>query len=267
MEWDGRRVRLGPSTLRNDRIEVAGDFSAAAFFITAAAVTPGSAIVVRRVGVNATRTGLLDALRAMGAAIELRDARTACGEPVADVAVQWRQLTAAAVDAATALRAIDEIPLLALAGAFARGVTTIAGVADLRTKESDRIAAIERLLGTAGIEAGYERGVLRVTGGIPAAQGRRLATDGDHRIAMAGAVLGCGAGPVVLDEAESFGVSFPGFVESLAACGQARSGCRLGRLCAALGVARCARVALGRGRSRGRLVLGLLRRTAGAGTA
>ncbi len=217
VEWDGRRVRLGPAPLRNDRIEVAGDFSAAAFFITAAAVTPGSSIIVRGVGVNATRTGLLDALRAMGAAVELREPRDVCGEPVADVAVRWRPLMGAAIDSATALRAIDEIPLLALAGAFARGVTTIAGVADLRAKESDRIAAIQRLLGTAGIEAGYERGVVRVAGGAPSALGRSLATGGDHRIAMAGAVLGCAAGPVVVDDAESVGVSFPRFVESLTA--------------------------------------------------
>ncbi len=216
IEWSERSIHLGRSTLASKRVEVAGDFSAAAFFITAATVTPGSGLVIRDVGVNPTRIGLLEALGAMGAAVELRNPRTVCGEPVADLAVTPRTLRAASIGPNVALRAIDEIPLLAIAAAFASGTTTIAGVGDLRSKESDRIAAIERMLAAVGIEAIYERGVLRVTGGIPAARGVRIETRDDHRTAMAGAVLGCAAGPLAIDSDESLDVSFPGFLGALA---------------------------------------------------
>jgi 3-phosphoshikimate 1-carboxyvinyltransferase len=129
--------------------------------------------------------------------------------------VAYRRLEAATIDAATALRAIDEIPLIAIAAAFAAGTTTIAGVSDLRSKESDRIAAIERLLGAVGIDSSYERGVLRITGGMPAARAA-VRTEHDHRIAMAAAVLACAAGPLSVDGTESIDVSFPGFDEALA---------------------------------------------------
>ena len=120
-----------------------------------------------------------------------------------------------------ALRAIDEIPLLAIAAAFASGTTTIAGVGDLRTKESDRIAAIERLLDAVGIEAVYEAGSPARPGGSPAARGIRVETRHDHRIAMAAAVLACAAGPLAIDSDESLDVSFPGFLEALGALRQA----------------------------------------------
>jgi 3-phosphoshikimate 1-carboxyvinyltransferase len=215
IEWNERRVRLGRSALEGKAIEVSGDFSAAAFFIAAAAVTPGSSILVRDVGTNPTRIGLLEALRAMGATIELRDGRTVCGEPRADIAVYWAPLAPASISAQTALRAIDEIPLLAIAAAFAPGVTTIAGVADLRTKESDRLDAIERLLAAVGIEARYDRGLLRIAGGNPVANGTCVPTRGDHRIAMGAAALACAAGPLAIDSAASVDVSFPGYLEAL----------------------------------------------------
>ena len=212
IEWDGRSVRLGESALHGGSVEIAGDFSAAAFFITAAAVTPGSELTVRDVGVNPTRTGLLDALRAMGAAIELHNQSLRCGEPVADLTITERPLSAASIGPDVALRAIDEIPLLAIAAAFARGTTTIAGVADLRSKESDRIAAIERLLGSLGIGAAYERGTLAISGGAPKLRPDSIETHGDHRIAMAASVLGRAAGPVFFNGAESLDVSFPEFL-------------------------------------------------------
>jgi 3-phosphoshikimate 1-carboxyvinyltransferase len=215
IEWNARGVELNGTALASRAVEVAGDMSAAAFFITAAAITPGSAILVGGVGVNPTRTGLLDALRAMGASIELRDERTRCGEPVADVAVEYRALGAARIGTEVALRAIDEIPLLAVAAAFASGTTTIDGVADLRTKESDRIAAIERLLDAVGIRAVSERLGLAIAGGGPAPRGGPVATHDDHRIAMAAAVLGCAAGPLAIDSDASLDVSFPGFVRAL----------------------------------------------------
>ncbi|MFZ0033071.1 MAG: 3-phosphoshikimate 1-carboxyvinyltransferase [Candidatus Cybelea sp.] len=217
IEWNERCVRLAAGSLESRALEIAGDFSAAAFFITAAAITPGSALVIRDVGVNPTRIGLLDALRPMGAAIELRNQRSRCGEPVADVAVESGPLRATSVGADLALRAIDEIPLVAIAAAFAAGTTTIAGIADLRSKESDRIAAIERLLAAVGCETSYDRGVMRIVGGTPQTRHSIVETGHDHRTAMAAAVLGCAAGPVTIDSGESLDVSFPGFLASLEA--------------------------------------------------
>jgi 3-phosphoshikimate 1-carboxyvinyltransferase len=216
VDWNERAVRLRPSALRARPIEIAGDFSAAAFFITAAAITPGSRVIVRDVGVNPTRTGLLDGLQAMGASIRLENRRDVSGEPIADVTVEHRALAATSVSPDLALRAIDEIPLLAIAAAFAAGTTTIAGTGDLRFKESDRIAAIERLLGAVGVAAQYERGSLRIPGGLCAARGADVETHGDHRIAMAAAVLACAAGPLAIDSDASLDVSFPGFLEALA---------------------------------------------------
>lgn len=213
--WTERSVRLDAGPLTGGEVEVAGDFSAAAFFITAAAITPGSSLVVRNVGVNPTRTGLLDALRSMGAAIELRNARTQSGEPVADILVEHCSLGPIAAGADLAVRAIDEIPLIAIAGAFATGTSSIAGAADLRSKESDRIAAIERLLAAVGIESDYEGGLLRIRGGSPAGSRGLIETQGDHRIAMAAATLACAAGPLAVDNADSVDVSFPGFCREL----------------------------------------------------
>jgi 3-phosphoshikimate 1-carboxyvinyltransferase len=216
IEWDARSVNLQSASLRGGGLEVAGDFSAAAFVITAAAITPGSRVLIRSVGVNPTRTGLLDALQSMGAAIELRALRTAYGEPRADIAIEYRPLTGVGIGADLALRAIDEIPLLAIAAAFARGSSTIAGVGDLRSKESDRIAAIERLLASAGTETAYDAGTLRVIGGVPVRREATIETRDDHRTAMAAAVLACAIGPLAIDSGESLDVSFPGFLEALA---------------------------------------------------
>ena len=216
MTWDATGVSLDRGTLDNRPVAVAGDFSAAAFFITAAAIAPGSSIVLHDVGINPTRTGLLDALRRMGAAIELRHERAVCGEPVADIAVEYRPLRAAAIDADLAVRAIDELPLLALAAGFADGTTTIAGVGDLRTKESDRLAATERLLHAAGLATTVRGRTLNVVGGGPkAVSGAAVATEGDHRIVMAAAVLACAAGEIRVDDAGAAGVSFPGFTKAL----------------------------------------------------
>jgi 3-phosphoshikimate 1-carboxyvinyltransferase len=215
IESNARFSELSAVELTGRDVEVAGDVSAAAFFITAATLVPGSAIIVNGVGVNPTRTGLIEGLRAMGASIQLRDERTRCGEPVADVAVEYRPLTAAQIGADVALRAIDEIPLLAVAAAFASGTTTIDGVADLRTKESDRVAAIERLLGAVGSRCVVEGHRLAVAGGAATARGDLVATHDDHRIAMAAAVLGCAAGPLAIDSDASLDVSFPGFLAVL----------------------------------------------------
>jgi 3-phosphoshikimate 1-carboxyvinyltransferase len=215
LEWDGRTVHLRVPKIESKDVRVAGDFSSAAFFITAAAIAPGSSVVVRDTGINPTRTGLLDALERMGARIELRNPRTVCGEPVADVAVEYAPLEAIDVDAALAVRAIDEIPLLAVAAAFARGQTKISGIRELRTKESDRIAAIERLLASVSIPSRSDASSISITGGAPSPTGTTVETQHDHRTAMAAAVLACGAGPVAIDSDESIDVSFPSFIPTL----------------------------------------------------
>ena len=214
--WDRRSVELQATPLQSRPVTVAGDFSAAAFFMTAAAITPGSAIVLPGVGVNPTRTGLLEALRTMGAAIALQNERMLCGEPVADVAIEHRPLQALTVDADLALRAIDELPLIAIAAAFAAGTTTIAGVGALRTKESDRLAATRRLLAAVGVATADNGRVLEVTGGEPRATGASIATHGDHRIEMGAAVLACAAGPIAVESSGASDVSFPGFRDALA---------------------------------------------------
>jgi 3-phosphoshikimate 1-carboxyvinyltransferase len=213
--WDGRTVSLQRGITRAEPIDVAGDFSSAAFFIVAATVTPGSELTIRRVGVNPTRTGLLDALLDMGARIELRNEREQCGEPVADLVVRHAQLQGTTIDADRAVRAIDEIPILAVAAAFAQRNTKITGIRELRTKESDRVAAIERLLGAAGIGVDVAANGLVIEGGTPKGTGAVVDTHDDHRIAMATAALAAGAGPLAVDSDASIDVSFPAFVETL----------------------------------------------------
>jgi len=215
VHWDGRSSTLGTTPPVARPIRVPGDASAAAFFITAAAVTPGSAVTVRNVGINPGRTGLLEALRDMGARIELRAEREVCGEPVADVSVTYAPLRAIDAGSELTVRAIDEVPLLAIAAAFADGETRISGVRELRTKESDRIAGIERLLRAVGIDVTTEPAGIRIRGGVPKASGGIVETDHDHRIAMAAAVLACAAGPLGIDSDESIDVSFPNFAATL----------------------------------------------------
>ena len=213
--WNGSHVSLRSGITRHDPIEVAGDVSAASFFIVAATVSPGSEVTIRNVGVNPTRTGLIDALRSMGADIVFANAREVAGEPVADVVVKHATLRAASIGADVALRAIDEVILLAVAAAFANGRSKIVGVRELRTKESDRIAAIERLLGSVGIAIETEPNAITIEGGVPRGTGAVVETHHDHRTAMAAATLAAGAGPVGIDSDASIDVSFPNFLETL----------------------------------------------------
>ena len=218
VQWDGRTVSLGgaaPAASGERTVDVAGDFSSAAFFITAAALTPGSALLVRNTGVNPSRTGLLDALERMGAHVERRNERVVCGEPVADVAVEYAPLRGIDVAADLVPRAIDEIPLIAVAAAFATGTTRITGIGELRAKESDRIAAIERLLAAVGIATEPLPKGLAIAGGTPAAASGVVETHDDHRTAMAAAVLACAAGPIAIDSERSIDVSFPSFLSTL----------------------------------------------------
>ena len=212
---DGRRIELRSTTLEARDIDVPGDLSAAAFFITAATIARGSELVIRNVNLNPSRMGILDALRAMGAEIEIIDLREHCGEPLGTLRICSARLTGTTIDPTLALRAIDEIPLLAVAACFAAGPTRITGIRELRTKESDRVAAIERLCGSVGIRCETEPNGLTIHGGEPKAGGGIITTEGDHRTAMAAAVLATGAGELTIDDASCIDVSFPEFITSI----------------------------------------------------
>jgi 3-phosphoshikimate 1-carboxyvinyltransferase len=211
--FDGETISLEPGLLAPRTVHVAADLSAAAFFVTAAAITPGSDLVVRDVGVNTTRTGFLDALAAMGADLELRNEREVSGEPVADLHVRYRPLHAIEIGEALVVRAIDEIPVLAIAAAHARGTTTIRGAQDLRAKESDRIATTAAMLRACGIAVRELPDGLEISGGGAHPPERAIETHDDHRIAMAAAVLAAPTGPHAIDDAGCIAVSFPEFEE------------------------------------------------------
>jgi 3-phosphoshikimate 1-carboxyvinyltransferase len=211
IRFDGRTIELAPGALHGERVRVPADLSGAAFFITAAAITPGSDLLLREVGVNPTRTGFLDVLRAMGADLEVLDERDLDGEPIADIRVRYRPLHATDVDGDTVVRAIDEITIVAVAAAHAEGTTRIRDAADLRGKESDRLTTITGTLRACGISVVEHPDGLDITGGAAHAPERTLSAFDDHRIAMAVAALAAPTGPHPLDDGACIAVSFPDF--------------------------------------------------------
>ena len=215
----GRVIELrGEAELRPQDIVVPGDPSSAAFWLVAASVVPGSDVLVRNVGLNSTRTGLVTALRLMGALIDEQDARTVGGEPVADLRVRYAPLRAIAVPADLAPSMIDEYPALFVAAAFAEGTTVARGAHELRVKESDRIAAMAAALGACGVPVEEHDDGLSVTGtgGAPIPGGATIATLLDHRIAMSMAVAALHAdAPVTLDDVAPVATSYPAFFATL----------------------------------------------------
>jgi len=209
--FDGETIELEPGALVAQDIRIPADLSGAAFFLAGAAITPGSDVTLREVGVNATRTGIIDALRAMGADIEILDEREMDGEPIADIRVRYRPLHATTLDGDLVVRAIDEITILAVAAAHATGTTKIRDAGDLRGKESDRLATITETLRACGVIVVEYPDGLDITGGGAKAPGRTLLTHADHRIAMAIAVLAAPTGPHAIDDEGCIAVSFPDF--------------------------------------------------------
>jgi 3-phosphoshikimate 1-carboxyvinyltransferase len=192
-------------------VQVPGDVSASAFFLVAASIVAGSEVRIRGVGVNPTRTGVLDALRAMGADVEVHPVDADGAEPIADLVVRHAPLTGARIDGDVALRALDELPVLAVAAAFADGETVIADAEELRVKESDRIARMVAGLVACGVDAEERKDGMVIRGGrVPG--GGRVNAFGDHRIAMSFSVLGLAAdAEVTIDGAGSVRSSFPAF--------------------------------------------------------
>jgi 3-phosphoshikimate 1-carboxyvinyltransferase len=211
ISFDGETIVLEPGTLVPKDIRVPADLSGAAFFLAGAAITPGSDITLREIGVNATRTGVIDALRAMGADITVTNERELDGEPVADIRVRYRPLHAAPLGGDLVVRAIDEITILAVAAAHAEGTTAIRDAGDLRGKESDRLTTITETLRACGIGVVEHPDGLDITGGGARIPGRTLLTYADHRIAMAIAVLAAPTGPHAIDDEACISVSFPDF--------------------------------------------------------
>lgn len=214
----GRAIALsGQPELAAKPVNVPGDPSSAAFLVVAAALVPGSALTIRNVGTNPTRTGLFETLAEMGADLAWINADDRGGEPVADLTVRAGRLKSVAVPPDRAPAMIDEYPVLCVAAACAEGDTVIRGARELRLKESDRIAAMARGLTACGVAVEeLEDGLIVKGRGRPPAGGARVATEMDHRIAMSFLVLGMVTGnPVTIDDAHMIDTSFPGFVPLL----------------------------------------------------
>jgi len=226
-ESGARTVTLeGQPEITGREIVVPADPSSAAFPLIAALLVPGSRITISGVGVNPTRTGLLDSLAEMGAALTFDDRRRVAGEPVADITATAGPLEGIRVPAARAPSMIDEYPILAVAAACARGTTRLEGLAELRVKESDRLAAIADGLALCGVavEAGPDSLTIHGAGGPPPGPDPEavVATHMDHRIAMAFLVLGLAAArPVRIDDGAMIDTSFPGFVALMTSLGAA----------------------------------------------
>ncbi|HAM32647.1 MAG TPA: 3-phosphoshikimate 1-carboxyvinyltransferase [Deltaproteobacteria bacterium] len=210
---EGNAVTVAPCE-RLDPLDVTvpGDISSAAFFLVLAAVTPGSSLTVRGVGVNPFRTGVVEVLRRMGAGIRYSSERVVGGEPVADLVVCGAELAPADVAPEEVPGLIDEVPALCVAAVFAAGRTKIRGAGELRVKESDRIAAMVACLSSLGIPCGEYPDGLWVEGPAAVRPGISCDSRGDHRIAMSLRVLGAAAGvPIEVKNVECIDTSFPGF--------------------------------------------------------
>jgi len=214
-QYETRLVPPKPLGLNPINLSLPGDFSSAAFLITVALITPGSTLILKEVGLNPGRTGLLDALLAMGARIQITAQSTRNGEPVGDLIVKHSQLHAAQVAGGQVSRMIDEFPVFAIAAAFADGITTVKDAAELRHKESDRISALCQELGSLGVNvAEYPDGFSIHGSGI--VRGGIVQAHNDHRLAMSLAVAGLAAEePVILQGAEIISESFPGFATTM----------------------------------------------------
>lgn len=212
----GLEVAVSAARPRGGRVDVPGDISSAAFFLCAAAALPGSEVTVRNLGVNETRTGLLDVLRAAGARVELSGLREVAGEPRADVTVAAAELGAVEIGGALVPRLIDELPVVMVMATQARGRTVIRDAKELRVKESDRLAVMVDALSRAGARIELFEDGCAIEGPTPL-RGVEVETRLDHRIAMSMAVaqLFTAGEPVVLDDVSCVATSFPSFFRLL----------------------------------------------------
>ncbi|HEY8899151.1 MAG TPA: 3-phosphoshikimate 1-carboxyvinyltransferase [Chthoniobacterales bacterium] len=204
----------GGQTLESRDFEVPGDVSSAAFWLVAAAAQPGAHLLIENVGLNPTRTGVLDVLVRMGA--RLREiVESADGEPRGVIEITGGTLNGTTIEGDEIPNVIDEIPALAVAAALAQGTTTIRGAAELRVKETDRIAAVAQNLRAMGVTVEEFEDGMAITGGAKL-RGATLPSFGDHRIAMSFAIAGLFAsGETIIEDVECVATSYPGFEETL----------------------------------------------------
>ena len=208
----GRRITLQGNSLRGARLRIPGDISAAAFFLVAGTIVPGSDLVLEGVGINPTRRAVIEILNLMGADVSVGNVAEDTGEPVADLRVRYRPLHGIPIPVHLVPAAIDEFPAIMAAACHAQGETVLRGAAELRVKESDRIRALAEGLENIGATVAVRSDGMRVTGGRPA--GGVVQSYGDHRIAMAFSVAGlAAAGPVTVRDCRNVDTSFPGFVD------------------------------------------------------
>ena len=201
----------GRPRLMAQEVIVPGDVSSAAFFMVAGLVTPGAELLIRNVGINPTRSGIIDILTAMGGQLELLNIREQSGEPVADVLVRYSRLKGIEVGGDMIPRAIDEFPVISVAAALAEGTTTIRDAEELRVKETDRIAAMVSELGKLGAQVEARPDGMLITG-VEQLSGGKVSSHGDHRIAMSMAVAALSArGEVTIEDTACTETSFPGF--------------------------------------------------------
>ena len=207
-------VEGGQSPSSRD-IEIPGDISAAAFFIVGASMLKGSEIVIKGVGLNPTRTGIIDILRQMGASIEMDNLREMGGEPAGDIRVRSAPLKGVEIKGDIIPRCVDELPVLCIAAAIAEGETWIRDAAELRVKESDRIAGMAECLSSLGVEVETFEDGMRIQG-TKRLKGSMCNSRGDHRIAMSMAIAGLAAeGETLIEDTECINTSFPMFEETL----------------------------------------------------
>ena len=209
---EGAAAVVGGADLQATQIDVPADISSAAFFLVAAAITPGSDLTLQHVGVNPTRIGIINLLRDMGANIESSNERLAGGEPVADLRVRYQPLKGIVISAAQIPLAIDEFPVLFVAAACAEGETLLRGAEELRVKESDRLDAMAQGLAKLGVTVEAFDDGIKITGGKMG--GGAVDSFGDHRIAMAFTVAGLRSeAPIDIANCANVATSFPNFVE------------------------------------------------------
>jgi 3-phosphoshikimate 1-carboxyvinyltransferase len=203
------------SNLRGQEVVVPGDISSAAFWLVAGAITPGADLTVENVGLNPSRTGILDVLAQMGARIEVLNARDVAGEPVGDLRVSHGPLQAFSIGAELIPRLVDEIPVLAVAACCADGVSRVSGAEELRVKETDRLAVMARQLGAMGARIEEFSDGMAIEGGVQL-HGAAVDSETDHRVAMSLAVAAQIAnGATALERPEAAAVSYPGFWHDL----------------------------------------------------
>ncbi len=218
LEVDGLTLRVRAGAPSPFEIDVPGDPSSAAFFAVGATITPGSDIVLEDVSCNPTRIGFVDVLARMGAAIELKPTGEVCGEPVGELHVRASALHATEIAGDEVPNVIDEIPVLAVAAAFADGVTDIRDAAELVVKESNRIGALQEELTQLGLAVEARADGLSIRGGPPRATGVKFRSHNDHRVAMAAAIAGNAIdGASTVRGWQAVASSYPGFADDLAA--------------------------------------------------